>query len=130
MWCCCLLAKPCPTLSTPMVCSMLGFSVPHHLPEFAQVHVQLNWRCHPTILSSVIPFSSCLQSFPASGSFTISQLFTSGGQNGASASASVLPKSIQGWFPLRLLCNTKILTHVSQGFDCCCVVLICLVMYY
>ena len=60
------------------------------------------WR-HPTISSSVIPFSSCLQSFPASGSFLVSQLFASGGQSiGASASASVLPMNIQGWFPLGL----------------------------
>jgi len=59
--------------------------------------------CHPTILSSVIPFSSCLQSFPASGSFPMSQFFTSGGQNiGALASASVLPMNIQDWFPLGL----------------------------
>ena len=57
--------------------------------------------CHPTISSSVIPFSTCLQSFPALGPFLISQLFTSGGQSiGASASASVLPMNIQGWFPL------------------------------
>ena len=57
--------------------------------------------CHPTILSSAIPFSSCLQSFPASGSFPISQLFASDGQSiGASASASVLPMNIQDWFPL------------------------------
>ena len=57
--------------------------------------------CHPNISSSVIPFSSWLQSFPASGSFLVSQLFTSGGQRiGASASASVLPMSVQGWFPL------------------------------
>ena len=55
--------------------------------------------CHPTILSSVIPFSSCLQSFPASGSCLRSQSFASGGQSiGASASASVLPMNIQGWF--------------------------------
>ena len=59
--------------------------------------------CHPTISSSVIPFPSHLQSFPASGSFQISQFFTSGGQSiGVSASASVLPVSIQDWFPLRL----------------------------
>ena len=59
--------------------------------------------CHPTILSSVIPFSSCLQSFPASGSFPVSRLFASGRQSvGASASASVFPVNIQGWFPLGL----------------------------
>ena len=56
---------------------------------------------HPTISSSVIPFSSCLQSFPASGSFLMSQFFASGGQNiGVSASASVLPRNIQDWFPI------------------------------
>ena len=58
------------------------------------------WR-HPTISSSVVPFSSHFQSFPASGSSPMSQFFTSGGQNiGASASASVLPMSIQDWLPL------------------------------
>ena len=59
--------------------------------------------CHPTILSSVIPFSFCLQYFPASGSFLMSRLFASGGQNiEASTSASVLPMNIQDWFPLGL----------------------------
>ena len=57
--------------------------------------------CHPTISSSVILFSSCLQSFPTSRSFQMSQFFTSGGQSiGVSASASVLPMNIQDWFPL------------------------------
>ena len=57
--------------------------------------------CHPTISSSVVPFSSCPQSFPASGSFKISQLFASGGQSTrVSASTSVLPMNIQDWFPL------------------------------
>ena len=61
----------------------------------------LSWWCHSTISSSVIPFSSCLQSFPASGSFKMSQLFTSGGKNiGVSASTLVLPMNIQDWFPL------------------------------
>ena len=59
----------------------------------------LSQWCHPTISSSVVPFSSCLQFFPASGSFQISQFFTSGGQSiGVSASASVLPMNIQDWF--------------------------------
>ena len=63
----------------------------------------LSQWCHPTILSSVVPFSSCLQSFPASGSFPVNQLFASGGQSiGVSASASVLPTNIQDWFPLEL----------------------------
>ena len=57
--------------------------------------------CHPTISSSVVPFSYCLQSFPASGSFPMSQFFASGSQSiGVSASASVLPVNIQDWFPL------------------------------
>ena len=61
----------------------------------------LNWWCHPTISSSIVPFFSHLQSFSASGSIPVSQFFTSGGQSiGASASASVLPMNIQGWFPL------------------------------
>ena len=60
-----------------------------------------SWWCHPTISSSVGPFSSCLQSFPASRSFPMSQFFASGGQSiGVSASASVLPKNTQDWFPL------------------------------
>ena len=61
----------------------------------------LSWWCHPTISSSVVPFSSCPQSSPASGSFQMSQLFASGGQSTeVSASTSVLPKNIQDWFPL------------------------------
>ena len=61
----------------------------------------LNWWCHPTISSSVIPFSSCPQSFPASGSFQMCQLFASGGQStGVSASTSVLPMNTQDWSPL------------------------------
>ena len=80
---------PCPSPS-PRVCSNLCPS--------------RQW-CHPAISSSVIPFSSCLQSFPASGSFLMSWLFTSGGSSiGASASASVLPMNIQGWFLLGLTC--------------------------
>ena len=63
----------------------------------------LSQWCHPTISFSVIPFSSCLQSFPASGPFPVSQFFVPGGQNiGSSATASVLPMNIQGWFPLGL----------------------------
>ena len=84
-----------------MYCSMPGFPVLHQLPEFAQTHV--HWVSDVIHLSSDVPFSSCLQSFPASGSFPMSQLFASGSQNiGASASASVLLMNIQGWFPLGL----------------------------
>ena len=61
----------------------------------------LSWWCHPTISSSVVPFSSCPQSFPASGSLQMSQLFTSGGQTiGVSASTSVLSMNTQDWSPL------------------------------
>ena len=86
---------PCPSPS-PRVCSN---SYP------------LSQWCHSTVSSSVIPFSSCSQSFPASGSF-LYRLSSSGGQSiGASASASVLPGSIQGWFPLGLTglipCNPR-----------------------
>ena len=61
----------------------------------------LSWWCHPTISASVVPFSSCPQSFTASGSFPMNQFFTSGGQSiGVSASKSVFPMNIQDWFPL------------------------------
>ena len=86
----------------PMDCSTPGFPVLYHLPELAQTHV--HW-VGDAIWSSVTPFSSCLQSFPASGSFPMSLLFTSGSQSiGAWAWAStlVLPMNIQGWFPLGL----------------------------
>ena len=77
---------------------------PSCLPEFAQTHVHWVSDVIQTS-SSVTLFSSCLQSFPASGSFLMSCLFTSGSQSiGASASASVLPKNFQGWFPLGLTC--------------------------
>ena len=71
--------------------------------------------CHPTISSSVIPFSSHIQSFPASGSFPMSLFFTSGGQSiGVSASASLLPMNIQGWFPLGW---TGWISLQSKGFS-------------
>ena len=74
---------------------------PSPTPRVYSNSCPLSRWCHPTISSSVIPFSSCLQSFPASGSFQMSQFFTSGGQSiGASASTSVLPVNIQDWSPL------------------------------
>ena len=91
---------PCPSPS-PGACSN---SCP--LSQWCQ------W-CHPTILSSVVPFSSCLQSFLASGSFPMSQLSASGSQRiGASGSTSVLPESIQGWFPLGLM---GLISLLSKG---------------
>ena len=81
----------------------------------------LSLWCHPTISSSVIPFSSCLRSFPESGSFPMSQFFALGTQSiGVSASASVLPKNIQDWFPLgwtgciSLLSNGPTLTSIHD----------------
>ena len=75
----------------------------------------LSQWCHPAISSSVIPFSSCLQSFPASGSFPMSQLFASGGPStGASALASVLPMNSQDWFSLGL---TGLISFQSKGLS-------------
>ena len=83
-------------------------------PQSCSNSCPLSWWCHPTVSSSVIPFS-CLQSFPASGSFSMNQLFTSGGQSiGASASASVLPMNIQYWFPLGL---TDLISLQSKGLS-------------
>ena len=79
----------------------------------------LSWWWHPTISSSVVPFSSCLQCFPASGSFPMSQLFASGGQRiGVSASASVLSMNIQDWFPLGLTSLISLLSRrLSRVFS-------------
>ena len=74
---------------------------PSTTPGVHQNPCPLSWWCHPTISSSVFPFSSCPQSFPASGAFPMSQLFAWGGQSiGVSASTSVLPMNIQDWSPL------------------------------
>ena len=112
--CCCSVAKLCPTLCDPMNCCTPSFPVLHYLPSFSDL-CPLSWWCHPTILSSVTLFSSCPLSFPASGSFPMSWLFPSGGQStGASASASVLPMNIQGWFPLGL---TDWISLLSKGIS-------------
>ena len=85
------LTQLCPTLCDPMDCSTPGFPVHHHSWSLLQ-HLSVESVCHPTISSSVIPVSSCFQSFPASGSFPSSQFFESGGQSsGVSDSTSVLP---------------------------------------
>ena len=106
----CSVAQSCLTLCDPMDCKMPGLSVPHHLSKFAQ---SLHQWCHSAISSSDTLFSFCPLSFPASGTFPINQLFTSDNQNtGASASASVLSTSIQGWFPLRL---TGLISLLSRG---------------
>ena len=90
---------PCPSLS-PGVCSNSCL---------------LSQWCHPTISPSVSPFFSCPKSFPVTGSFPVRWLFTSGDQSiGASASASVLPMNIQGWFPLVL---TGLISLLSKGLS-------------
>ena len=82
-----------------MNCSTPGLPVHHQLPVYSN-SCPLSWWSHPIISSSVDHFASCLQSFPASGSFPMSQFFTSGGQSvGVSALASVLPMNIQDWSP-------------------------------
>ena len=91
----------CQALCDSMDCSTPGLPVPSPTPEVYPNSCPLSRWCHPTTSSSVIPFSSCPQSFPASGSFQMSQLFTSGGQSiGVSASTSVLPVNTQDWSPL------------------------------
>ena len=88
-------------LCDPMNRSTPGLPVHHQLTEFTQTHPSSQW-CHPVISSSVVPFSACPQSLPASESFPMSQLFTSCGQStGVSALASFRPKKSQGWSPLR-----------------------------
>ena len=107
----CPLSRWChPTISSSVLpfSSYLQFSKHHHQASLSftvsQSLIKLmsieSW-CHPTISFSVTPFSSCPQSFPALGSFPVSQLFESGGQS-IEASASVLPVNIQGWSPLGL----------------------------
>ena len=102
-----------PFSSVQFSCSVMSNSLWPHEPQHTRplcssptprVHTNpcpLSQWCHPTISSSVVPFFSCLQSFPASESFTMSQLFTSGGQSIAvSAATSVLPMNTQDWSPL------------------------------
>ena len=93
--------QSCSTLCNPMDCSMLGFPVHCQYLEFTQARVHWVGNAIQPISPSVVPFSSCLQSFPASGSFPMSQLFAWGVQSiGVSASTSVLPMNTQDWSPL------------------------------
>ena len=106
-------------------CSVVSDSLPPHGLQHARLSCPSptpsaysnscpsSWWYHPTISSFVFPFSTCLQSFPASGSFPMSQSFASGGQStGAAVSASVLPMNIQDWFPLEL---TGLISLQSKG---------------
>ena len=93
---------------------------PSPTPRASSNSCPLSQWCHPTISASVVPFSSCLQSFPASGSFLISRLLTLCSQNiGASASVSVLPMNIQSWFPLGL---TGLISLRIKGDYVCCLI--------
>ena len=104
-------AQSCLILCNPMTHSTPGLSVHHQLPESTKIHVH---RVGDTIQPSH-PSSSCLQSFPASGSSPVSQFFTSGGQSiGASCSASILLMNIQDWFPLWLTGLTPCSPRDSQ----------------
>ena len=88
---------------------------PSPSPEVCPSSCPLHWWCHPAISSSDAVFSFCPQSFPASGTFPMSQLFASGDQNtGVSTSISVLPMSIPDWFPIR---PTGLISLVSKGLS-------------
>ena len=110
-------AQSYPTLCDPMDCSTPGFPVHHQLPELVQTHVHRDGDAIQPSHPLVIPFSSCLQSFPVSGSFPVSQFFISGGQSiGVSGSASVLPVNIQDLFPKWThLQNRNKTTDVGDG---------------
>ena len=98
------IAQLCPTLCDPMHTPCVLHPRPPCPPPTPGVYPNscpLSWWCHPTISSSVVPFFSCPHSFPASGSFQMSQVFTSGGQSIAvSDSTSILPMNTQDWSPL------------------------------
>ena len=107
--------QSCPTLCNPIDCSTLGFPVHHQLLGVYPNSCPSSWWCYPTISSFVVPFSSCLQSFPASESLPMSHFFTSGSQSiGVSVSASVLPMNIQDWFPLGW---TALISLQSKGLS-------------
>ena len=106
-------AQWCPTLCNLVDWSMPGLPVPSPTPGVYLNSWPLSWWCLPTISSSVILFSSRLQSFPASGSFPMSQLFSSQYQS-TGASAEVLLMNIQGWSPLRL---TDLISLLSKGLS-------------
>ena len=113
-FCCCSVTKSCPALCDPMDWSTPGSSVLYYLPELAQIHV--HWACPVMPSNRLILCCSLLllpPNFLASGSFLMSQFFTSGGQI-IWASAPVLPMNIQDWFPLGL---TDLISLQSKGFS-------------
>ena len=94
-------AQSCATRLRPQGLQHARLPCPSPTPGAYSNSCALIWWCHPTISSTLPPFSSCLQSFPASGSFQMIHFFASGGRSiGVSATVSVLPKNIQVWFPL------------------------------
>ena len=112
--CSCSAAHSCPTLQTPWTADCQASLQASLFPGVCSHSCPFSWWCHLIISSSVAPFC-CLQSFPAQGSFPTSQLFTSGGHNTeTSASASVLPMNIPGWFPLGL---TGLISLLSKGLS-------------
>ena len=112
--CCCWVTQLCLTL-WPHGLQHTRLPCPSLSPRACLTSCTLSWWCHPTISSSVTSFSSCLQSFPASGSFLMSRLFASGGLSiGVWASVSVLPINIQGWFPLGLI---GLISLLSKGLS-------------
>ena len=113
MHCCCSVTKSRLTLQ-PRELQHTRLPCPSLPPGICSNTRPLSRWCHPTISSSVAPFSSCPQSFPASGSFPVSWLFASGGQS-IGASASVLPMNSQGWFPLGLI--DLLAVQVTQVFS-------------
>ena len=105
-------AQSCLTFCYSMIPSTLGLPVHHHLPKFTQTHIH---RVSDAISSSVVPFSSCPQSLPASESFPMSHPFAWGDQNtGVSALASFLPKKSQGWSPSE---RTGCISSQSKGLS-------------
>ena len=113
---CCLAAQSCPTNSLQAHgLQPTRFPCLSPSPRAYSNSCPLSQWCHPTISSSVVPFSSCLLSLLSSGSFPTSQLFPSGGQSiRASASASAFPVNIQGWYPLGL---TGLISLLSKGLS-------------
>ena len=110
--CCCCVTELCLTICDPMTAACQA-PCPSLSTRVCSDSCPLSQWCCLTISSSAAPFSFCLQSFPASGSFPKSQLFASGGQSvGASASTSVLSMNIQSWFPLGL---TGLISLQSTG---------------
>ena len=112
-WCCCSVDQSCLTYCTPWT-AVVRLPCPPLSPRVCLNSCALSWWCHSAILSSIAPFSSCPQSFPASRPFPMSWLFASNVQS-IGASASILPMNIQGGFPLRLMGLISLLvSHSSQ----------------